>query len=236
MKPILNAMRMDLIGAYRKAKVPMILLLLLTVPFALYLYPAAAFAAVIFSGMFVYTVFGIEDREHLTRLYSTLPMKRSHLIIGRFLAGGVGIFVMTMLSVIVGFAALNLRLYAFFDDAYIAVLRDQAEGRTMFFYGAAAFCITAVLTAYLYMFNSILGKHRELYTILITGVLLFVLFLDGSLGGDLFRPIVAVIEAFGRLFVQSRILCEASMYLTGIAALLLGALISVLLTMRREWQ
>lgn len=234
MKPILNAMRMDLIGAYRKAKVPMILLLLLTVPFALYLYPAAAFAAVIFSGMFVYTVFGIEDREHLTRLYSTLPMKRSHLIIGRFLAGGVGIFVMTMLSVIVGFAALNLRLYAFFDDAYIAVLRDQAEGRTMFFYGAAAFCITAVLTAYLYMFNSILGKHRELYTILITGVLLFAAVIAGMEFSV--SPFGAVLTTAVRLFEQSTVLFEAVMYLIGTAALLLGAGIAVLFSGRREWQ
>ena len=233
MKPILNAMRMDLIGAYRKAKVPMILLLLLTVPFALYLYPAAAFAAVIFSGMFVYTVFGIEDREHLTRLYSTLPMKRSHLIIGRFLAGGVGIFVMTMLSVIVGFAALNLRLYAFFDDAYIAVLRDQAEGRTMFFYGAAAFCITAVLTAYLYMFNSILGKHRELYTILITGVLLFAAVIAGMEFSV--SPFGAVLTTAVRLFEQSTVLFEAVMYLIGTAALLLGAGIAVLFSGRREW-
>lgn len=234
MKPILNAMHMDLVSAFRKAKLPMILLLLLTIPFALFLFPAAAYAAVIFSGMFVYTVFGIEDREHLTRLYSTLPMKRSHLILGRFLAGGVGILIMTLLSMAVAYAALELKLYAAFGDSYTAVIRSQGEGRTLPFYGALAFCITGMLTAYLYMLNSILGKHRELYTILITGVLLFALLICGMwLDVSL---IVYIFDFYRRLFIESRILFEISMYVTGTAALLIGAGIAVLATKRREWQ
>lgn len=234
MKPIINAMRMDLIAAYRKSKIPMILLLILTIPFALFLYPASAFAAVIFSGMFVYTVFVIEDREHLSRLYETLPMKRSHLVIGRFFAGAVGILSMTLLALIVAKAALELHLYASFDAAYTAVIRSQGEGRTLSFYAALAFCITAVLTAYLYMFNSILGRRRELYTVLITAAILFAVLMAG-MWGDV-SLIVYTFDFYRRLFWQSRIMFEAAMYLTGTAAILAGAGVAVLLTKRREWR
>lgn len=232
MRAVLNVMKMDFVMVRRRVRIPMLLLLLLVTPFALLIMPASSAFAALFSGLIMYTTFGMDERDHLARMYETLPIRRTHLIIGRFAAGTLAVLFMSLLAMGIGYAALALRLYAWLPTAYTAVVRAEGTGATVACIASIVFAVTCILTGYLYMMNFIFGKHRELITILVAFALVMLIFVPSPITeGMLFSMLNSIVN----MDIQAPFF-QMKAYLSGAAWMAVCCAFTVLLRGRSEYR
>lgn len=230
MHTVLNVIRMDLVMVRRRVLLPVWLLLLLVILFSLFLFPAASAFAVLISGMIVYPVYGIDDRDRLSRLYETLPFRRTHLIAGRFAAGLLCILAVAAFAHLLGYTALNARLYLWSENSYFLVTRAQGTGMTVSRTTAVLFAVTCAMTGYLYLMNFIFGRHRELITVLGVFILLLLLFVP-----NLNEFIAPVLDHLWNMDRTAPVF-HLKMYGLGILFMALTCGLAVLLRGRREYK
>lgn len=233
MKEITNLIKLDFICLKRKVMIPAIILILFVTTTALLMGPIMAVPMVAFSGLFIYPMFNIAAKNEFDKLYGTLPINRSKIVLARFLSGYIAMFLMTLFMFIIAEITLHVGFYENLEGMRALKEEITPDTESLLVLFSVVYLLGCTISAIEYTLIWIFGVEKEAVSIIGFGIILGVIiwFICGVLKIDILNKILMCLN---ELYLKSNILFFVVMFVMGIAVMAALALLTNAITRKRE--
>lgn len=240
MKQIINLMKLDFITIKGKSLLIFSILFAAICIVGFFSVPILPICLVVFSGFSLQPIFSTAEHSGFNKLYGILPIKRRDIVIARFALLTILMLITAIMGIIVCELLYEICLSQnykgdnrqFYEIAYFMV----EDGFSIPLMASCVFCIGAVLTAIEFTVTFIFGASMELPASIaaefgVYGLIaLVILILDKCFN----TTVNDIIIAIGYLHADNIEMFYILLYAIGIGAMLLGALISIACTKKKE--
>lgn len=232
MGELLCLVKLDWITVRKKSFLPMLLCMVFVAMLG-WIFPPLMACMIPFSGLIVYSAFSIGERSGFHKLYGVLPIRRSSIVFGRFLAGMLVMLAVTVIAIILGLLAAAYSQLAREMGSYTTYVAWVANGYTLPMVCGYTFLVSCVLAGFQYTMVWLFGVSRELPAVL-GGILLAIIVILICRLKFHTHLTEAVIGWFARLRTASEALFYITLYGLGIVMMLLFALLTHFVVSKRE--
>lgn len=180
MREILKLVHMDFISAKPIGLTTYIIVSFMFSILALLFSPIVSAFIILFSLIMVFPVQVQDTKNDFRKLYGILPVNRKNITLARFIYFFACFFVSEIISIIVSVLSFFIKLYRIFPDTtqgFMLFIKDNFEKPDYplcFVIIAIVFAVFCIFFSYMEMMGQIFGREKEIKTVLITILVLFI--------------------------------------------------------------
>ena len=236
MKNVINLIKLDYITVKNKSVPIIVIMIILGFAAGCTLFPLAPIIITMFAGLCIQPIFAVAEQCGYNKLYGVLPVKRIQIVEARFTLAGIFLLVTAAVTTGLGMIAekiiMNNENFIQENDAYeLLTMMNDAE-LTIPVMGALFFAFGCFFIAAEGTLIFIFGTSKEIPAAIGFGLVFFSAVIAMVKIFDLSADKIA--KKLAPVLSDHKALLILALYAIGIALLVLGVLVSHMVTRKRE--